>query len=158
MRTWRTKRRIRRWCRIEAKPEKLKVSIWRNWSLDVAEDFALLAQENQRAVRLYPMRPSPVFADPKHARQILHNLFTNALKHGRGNILVRIRPRGDRVVLAIANEIRARNTPHPETLGLGLRVVDTLLGLQPEIKYRRRAGARSYCARVSLPTVPKPAG
>lgn len=118
---------------------------------DVAEDFALLAQENQRAVRLYPMRPSPVFADPKHARQILHNLFTNALKHGRGNILVRVRTRGDRVVLTIANELRARNTPHPETLGLGLRVVDTLLGLQPEITYRRRAGARSYCARLSLP-------
>jgi signal transduction histidine kinase len=118
---------------------------------DVAEDFALLAQENQRAVRLYPMRPSPVFADPKHTRQILHNLFTNALKHGRSNILVRVRARGDRVVLTIANEIRARNAPHPETLGLGLRVVDTLLGLQPEIKYRRRAGARSYCARLSLP-------
>jgi signal transduction histidine kinase len=125
---------------------------------DIAEDFALLAQENQRAVRLYPMRPSPVFADPKHARQILHNLFTNALKHGRGNILVRVRPQGDRVVLIIANGLQPRNTPHPETLGLGLRVVDTLLGLQPEIKYRRRSGVRGYCARLSLPTAPKPAG
>jgi signal transduction histidine kinase len=125
---------------------------------DIAEDFALLAQENQRAVRLYPMRPSPVFADPKHARQILHNLFTNALKHGRGNILVRVRPQGDRVVLIIANGLQPRNTPHPETLGLGLRVVDTLLGLQPEIKYRRRSGVRGYCARLSLPTAPAPAG
>ncbi len=118
---------------------------------DVAEDFALLAQENDRLVRLLPMRPSPVCADVKHARQILHNLFTNALKHGQGNILVRLTQRRGRVVLLIANGLRPRSSPQPETLGLGLRVVATLLSLQPEIQFHRRCGQKLYCARLSFP-------
>ncbi len=123
---------------------------------DVAEDFALLAQENNRAVRLFPMRPSPVRTDPKYARQILHNLFTNALKHGQGNIHVRLVRRNHRFVLIIANGLRPRSTVQLETLGLGLRVVATLLALQPEIKYRRRSGARDYLVRLSFPIAPAP--
>jgi signal transduction histidine kinase len=92
-----------------------------------------------------------VRADLKYTRQILHNLFTNALKHGQGNILVRLAPRPDRFVLGIANGLRPRSAPQPETLGLGLRVVDTLLGLQPDIKYRRRFTRRSYLVRLSFP-------
>jgi len=123
---------------------------------DVAEDFALLAQENNRMVRLFPMPPCPVQADPKHARQILHNLFTNALKHGQGNITVRLTPRNDRFVLILANGLRPRSSPQPEALGLGLRVVNTLIGLQPEIKYRRRSGTRDYLARLSFPAAHGP--
>jgi signal transduction histidine kinase len=123
---------------------------------DVAEDFALLAQEKNRTVRLYPMRPSPVRSDPKYARQILHNLFTNALKHGQGNVRVRLTERQGRLILIIANGLRPRSSPQPETLGLGLRVVDTLLGLQPEIKYRRRAGSRDYLVRLSFPIAAGP--
>lgn len=118
---------------------------------DVAEDFTLLAQENNRMVRLYPMRPAPVLADPKHTRQILHNLFTNALKHGQGNIHVRLAPRQGRFVLVIANGLRPHSSPKAETLGLGLRVVNTLISLQPGIKYRRRTGRRDYLVRLSFP-------
>jgi two-component sensor histidine kinase len=92
-----------------------------------------------------------VLTDPKHARQILHNLFTNALKHGQGNIQVRLAPRHGRFVLIIANGLRPRSSPQLETLGLGLRVVGTLIGLQPEIKYRRRCGTRDYLVRLSFP-------
>lgn len=118
---------------------------------DVVEDFALLAQENERTVRLAPMRPSPVRADPKHIRQILHNLFTNALKHGQGHIHVRLNPRKGKFVLLIANGLRSGAVSQPETLGLGLRVVDTLLGLQPELKCQRRCGRRDYLVRLSFP-------
>lgn len=120
---------------------------------DVAEDFALLAQESDRLVQLEHLPPSPVLADSKHVRQILHNLFTNALKHGQGNIRVRLKPRRDRQVLLIANGLRSRTTPQPETLGLGLRVVDTLLGLQPELRCQRRCGRRDYLVRLSFPAV-----
>jgi signal transduction histidine kinase len=118
---------------------------------DVAEDFALLAQDNDRLVRLRPMRPSPVESDPKHARQILHNLFTNALKHGQGDIHVRLTPRSSHFVLIIANGLMPRSSPQPETLGFGLRVVDTLLSLQPGIKCRRRCGMRDYLVRLVFP-------
>ncbi|MBP9900846.1 MAG: histidine kinase dimerization/phospho-acceptor domain-containing protein [Verrucomicrobiota bacterium] len=118
---------------------------------DVAEDFALLAQDNARMVKLLPLDPSPVLTDPKHARQILHNLFTNALKHGQGNIHVRLARRRDRVVLIIANGRTPHSALRSETLGLGLRVVTTLIGLQPEIEYRRRCGKRDYLVRLSFP-------
>jgi len=117
---------------------------------DVAEDFKLLAQEEDRAVRLLPMKPSPICADPKHVRQILHNLFTNALKHGAGNIRVRLSPRGGIFVLLITNGRRSRNLPKPEALGLGLRVVDTLLGLQQDITCRRRLGQMEYAVRLTF--------
>lgn len=120
---------------------------------DVAEDFALLAQESDRLMRLEPMTQSPVRADPKHIRQILHNLFTNALKHGQGNICIRLKQRGDRLILLIANGLRSRGNIQPETLGLGLRVVDTLLSLQPELRCQRRCGRRDYLVRLSFPAV-----
>jgi signal transduction histidine kinase len=118
---------------------------------DVAEDFALLAQESDRVLRLAPMGTSPVQADPKHVRQILHNLLTNALKHGQGNIHIRLHPRRGRFGLLIANGMRSGTGAQAETLGLGLRVVETLLGLQPEIKCRRRCGRRDYLVRLSFP-------
>lgn len=118
---------------------------------EVAEDFALLAQENERTVELLCPLPSPVVTDPKHARQILHNLLTNALKHGQGTIRVRLALRRGHVVLVIANGLTPRSSPQPETLGLGLRVVTTLIGLQPEIQYRHRSGARNYLVRLSFP-------
>jgi signal transduction histidine kinase len=118
---------------------------------DVAEDFALLAQENDRAVRLHALPGAPVQADPKHVRQILHNLFTNALKHGQGHIHVRLTQQKNTFVLLIANGVRAGSFGQTETLGLGLRVVDTLLGLQPDIKCRRRRGSRDYLVRLRFP-------
>ncbi len=118
---------------------------------DVAEDFALLAQENDRVVRLTAPAAAPVRADPKHVRQILHNLFTNALKHGQGHIQVRLARRPNTFVLLIANGLRARSSTQAETLGLGLRVVDTLLGLQPDLKCQRRRGHQDYLVRLCFP-------
>lgn len=118
---------------------------------DIAEDFALLAQENNRVVRLTALAAAPVQADPKHVRQILHNLFTNALKHGQGNIYVRLTRQRNTFVLLIANGLRVRSSSQAQTLGLGLRVVDTLLGLQPDLKCRRRRGSRDYLVRLRFP-------
>jgi signal transduction histidine kinase len=118
---------------------------------DVVEDFALLAQENDRVVRFNAPTEAPVQADPKHVRQILHNLFTNALKHGQGNIHVRLARRRNHFVLLIANGLRSRTATQKETLGLGLRVVDTLLGLQPDLRCRRRRGRKDYLVRLCFP-------
>lgn len=118
---------------------------------DLVEDFALLAQENDRAVRLQSLPQAVVQADSKHVRQILHNLFTNALKHGQGHIYVRLARRRNSFMLIIANGLRPRSSPQPETLGLGLRVVDTLLGLQPDLKCRRRRAPSGYVVRLRFP-------
>jgi signal transduction histidine kinase len=118
---------------------------------DVAEDFALLAQEDDRAVKLSVRAGGMVWADPKHARQILHNLFTNALKHGQGEIRVKLTRRDHGYALTLANRIRPRTSAQPDALGLGLRVVETLLSLQPELKCQRRRNARVYVVKLHLP-------
>lgn len=123
---------------------------------DVAEDFALLAQEDGRTVRLLPMADGIVQADPKYTRQMLHNLFTNALKHGKGDIRVKLTRQSGRLVLSITNWLRSTTTPQPEALGLGLRVVETLLNLQPDVKCRRRHNPRSYAVRLSFPAATSP--
>jgi two-component sensor histidine kinase len=118
---------------------------------DVVEDFSLLAQDDGRRVCFEPAPPSEVTADPKYARQIIHNLLTNALKHGQGDIRVRLRCGREACVLTIFNLVRREAAPEPETLGLGLRVVDTLLPLQPGMKCHRRRGKHYYAARLAFP-------
>lgn len=120
--------------------------------LDIAEDFNLLAEEEGRTIRLLTLSGAAVLADPKYTRQMLHNLFTNALKHGHGDIRVKLIRKNERLVLTIANWLRAPNTPKPEALGLGLRVVETLLTLQPNVKCLRHRSPRGYAVRLSFPT------
>jgi len=136
--------------RLKLQPRSLDLA---QLVLDVAEDFSLLAQEDGRTVRLLPMAGGTVLADSKYTRQMLHNLFTNALKHGQGDIRVRIAHQRNRLVLTISNWLRAPTSPQPEALGLGLRVVDTLLSLQPTVKCRRRRNPRGYAVRLSFPAV-----
>jgi len=121
---------------------------------DIAEDFSLLAQEEGRAVKLVTISPAEVFADPKYVRQIVHNLFSNALKHGQGEIRVKLRPwRGTRR-LTLTNRVRSWSPgPTEKTLGLGLRVVDTLLNLQSTLRCRRRRWLNAYSVAISLPAL-----
>jgi len=119
--------------------------------MDVAEDFSLLAQAEDRVLCLAAKPPQPVVADPKYARQMIHNLLENALKHGQGEIRVTLRQHDKACRLTVANRLRSLPAAHPPTLGLGLRVVDTLLALQPDLRCRRRANATCYAVRLSFP-------
>jgi two-component sensor histidine kinase len=99
-----------------------------------------------------PSQPVEVCADPKHTRQILHNLLSNALRHGTGDIGLRVRRAGAAAhTLIVANRISLPAMPTGGNLGLGLRMVNTLLGLEPDLLYRRRNGGKSYTARLVFP-------
>lgn len=134
--------------RLKLQPRELDLA---QLVLDVAEDFTLLAQEDGRTVRLLALSHGAVVADPKYTKQMLHNLLTNAFKHGQGDIRVKLTRRQNRLVLTIANWLRAPNAPQPEALGLGLRVVETLLALQPGVKCLRHRNSRGYAVRLSFP-------
>ena len=121
---------------------------------DVAEDFSLLAEEQGRRVMLQGSTCSEVVADPKHARQIIHNLLANALKHGHGDIHVKLGRNGREHALTILNQVRREPTPAEDTLGLGLRVVDTLLHLQPGVRCLRRRGRHYFAIRLAFPAAP----
>ncbi len=124
---------------------------------DVSSDFSLLAQEAGRKVIVrLPERRCHVPADAKYLRQIVHNLLTNALKHGVGDIHLRITARGGRVGLILANRVGREPTSAEETLGLGLRVVDHLLNLLPDAMYARRRGKSYYIAKLLFPAVAAP--
>ena len=115
---------------------------------DVVQDFQMLAVEEKRNFTLIAPDECWVTADMGHLRQIIHNLLTNALKHGDGDLTVRVKCLGDRAVLFVANFVTFKE-PN-STLGLGLRVVEALLRLEPEIHFRRRRGNGYYAARVSF--------
>jgi signal transduction histidine kinase len=119
---------------------------------EVLEDFQLLAAEQERHFILEAGEQCPVTADPRHLRQIIHNLFTNALKHGREELNVRVHQSNHRTILLIANGINPQPDTERTTLGLGLRVVATLLKLEPDIHYQRRQNRGYYIARLTLPS------
>ena len=117
---------------------------------DAVEEFSLLAREEGRSVRLKRPASCRVMADPKCLRQIIHNLFSNALGHGRGDIGVKLVRREKSCALIIVNQVRTDAMRPKQTLGLGLRVVETLLSLQPDVTCRCRRG-RCYATRLTLP-------
>ena len=122
---------------------------------DLVEDFQYLAAEQERRFTFQSASECWVAADPRHLRQIVHNLLTNALKHGDGDLSVRVKPHGKSAVLLVGNRARRTETTEP-ALGLGLRVVAALLKLEPELQLRRRHGSRYHLVRLRIPLVERP--
>jgi len=118
---------------------------------EAVADFSLLAEAQGRSIRFRAPNEAPVRSDVSHVRQIIHNLLTNALKHGEGPIRVNLLQTNVRTVLTISNRIRHREGPAPDTFGLGLRVVRTLSELQPDLRCKHRRTAGGYSIRLSLP-------
>jgi signal transduction histidine kinase len=122
---------------------------------EVVEDFQLLAAEQGRRFTLKSGPECWVAADPRHVRQIAHVLLTNALKHGDGDLTVRVKRCGQSAALVVSNRASRTGTSEP-TLGLGLRVVAALLRLEPEMRLQRRHGCNYYVARLLVPSVAQP--
>ena len=117
--------------------------------LDTVEDFRLLANDEGREIRV-SSSPATVHADPNYMRQILHNLFANALNHGRGDMRVRLRAVTDRVSLLVVN------TPKPVSeeqlnLGLGKRLIAALIGAHGNIRVHFRTAERFHVAQLIFP-------
>ena len=122
---------------------------------EVVEDFQLLAAEQNRQFTLKSVPECWVAADPRHVRQIAHALLTNALKHGGGDLTVRVKRTGKFAALVVSNRASHTNPAEP-TLGLGLRVVAALLRLEPELRLQRRHGGGYHVARLLVPQVEQP--
>jgi signal transduction histidine kinase len=118
--------------------------------VDVAKDFELLATESGRAVRVRTQAGCFVHSDAKYFKQVLHNLLTNALKHGQGDIVVRLMRKENRGGLIIFNKVPKSPGRADKTLALGLRVVNALLSHQPDIQFRSGARNGHYAARVKF--------
>lgn len=119
---------------------------------EVVADFQLLAAEQGRHFTLQTDENCWVSADPRHVRQIVHNLLTNALKHGGGDLAVRVQTHRQTVALLVANRLQGVGG-EKNTLGLGLRVVAALLRLEPGMKLQQRRGQDYHLARLVMPGV-----
>jgi signal transduction histidine kinase len=123
---------------------------------DVVEDFQLLAIERGRRFSLLTVPECWVATDVRHLRQIIHNLLTNALQHGQGNLTVRVSEHNGLARLLFINETSRKTDADRVTLGLGLRVVAALLRQETAIHYRRRQGDGYYVARLRMPSIQPP--
>jgi signal transduction histidine kinase len=133
--------------RVAARPERVDLVAV---TTEILEDFQLLALEDGR--RLIWMGPKACWieADKAHLRQIVHNLLSNALKHGSGDLVVRVQLGPQHATLTIANQKRAASVANSATLGLGLRVVAALVRLDPQMRLQRRGGTWYYVVRLLL--------
>jgi two-component system heavy metal sensor histidine kinase CusS len=133
--------------RLVLQPEPFDVS---KILADLVKDFDLLAAENERRILCDPLPACWLEADLKYFKQILHSLLTNSLKHGHGNIHIKLVRRARRNVLVIYNQ-RLRNASSENfTWGLGMRVVNALIQLQPAMRFRSRRGSQYYAARIGF--------
>jgi signal transduction histidine kinase len=139
--------------RVILRPERFDLSKMLN---DVVKDFELLAAENKRSVTCDIPPGCWLEADPKYFKQILHSLLTNALKHGQGNIQIRLVRRRARAALIIYNRTQREAEPEKLALGLGMRVVTALVSLHPSLRFRFRRGNDYYSARLALSLVESP--
>ena len=104
--------------RLSVRRERVRLDLLVN---DVLEAYALLARGEHRTTRAVVCELE-VETDPRYARQLLHILLSNALRHGSGDIVVTVdcddhrRPR-----CGITNEVR-NPSGTAKGQGLGLRV------------------------------------
>jgi len=86
------------------------------------EPYELLAREENRQLVLHSKADIHATTSKWAFRQIMHNLFGNALQHGTGDILIELRAEGQKAV-AIRNKVKSSNTTGT---AIGLRIVDAL--------------------------------
>jgi signal transduction histidine kinase len=117
---------------------------------DLAQDFQLIAHESQRELHLDVPAQCWINADARYLKQILHNLLTNAHRHGSGGATVRLHCHRNSCTLLIANRV-AMHRGKLQSLGLGLRVVQALLNLDTGIRYsvRQQRGLYVACLRFA---------
>jgi len=115
---------------------------------DVVSDFRLIAQEDGRDIQV-TSTSCKANVDETYMRLILQNLLTNAVRHGRGNVRVRIRCGTSEVILLIYNERKAFS-PDDHHLGLGNRVVNALVDAHKNMGIYYHDGKTWYAALITF--------
>lgn len=133
--------------RLETRLETLAL---KPFLVDLLEPFGRLAVSEQRRLLWSCPDGAEVRTDRNALKQILFNLMTNAMKHGSGNILLRVRTRPRSAVLLVGNNVRV-GTPGPgRGLGIGLRLISALAGQLQDTQVRFHRGG-FFWTRMELP-------
>jgi len=109
--------------RLELKPEALALKAFVS---DVVEPFSRLADAERRRLLWSCPNEAIAWTDRHALKQILFNLLNNAIKHGQGDILLRIRCCATNVWFLLGNQPVDRGSKDGNGLGIGLRLVRAL--------------------------------
>jgi signal transduction histidine kinase len=122
---------------------------------EVVAPYTLQAAAQQRQLSIDLSMEPEAELDEKIFGLILHNLLSNAMTHGSGEIRLRSRAGNGAVTLVILNRLRATENTEIGT-GIGLRTVESLAQAH-NLKFRTRSVFNCYVATLRIPTL-APAG
>ncbi|NOS70603.1 MAG: hypothetical protein HOP33_11820 [Verrucomicrobia bacterium] len=133
--------------RLELQTESLPL---KDFLADTLELFSRLAAAEGRRLLWSCSADVVVLADRSTLKQILFNVLSNALKHGEGDILLRVRHRCRSVNLLVGNRTAERTPNSKQGLGIGLRLVQALSNQtkQTRLAIRHRG---FFWVRLQLP-------
>jgi signal transduction histidine kinase len=136
---------------LEIRPVALRALV-----VEMIEVYELLARAEERVLTVTAPVEVWVQADERSLRQMLHNLLTNALRHGEGPLEVRVGVEsggadGARTVCRVENACARRGAASVSGTRLGLRIVRALAHLHPGMRVRAEEteGGR-FVAELSL--------
>lgn len=134
--------------RLEVRPVPVDLSSLMN---DLHEDYAMSAEQRSIALEWRVASGLHCCTDPEIMRQILHNLLSNAVRHGADSIRVTAK-RGVRdgsFFLKITNRI---GEPRPTTdgVGIGLRLVRALIHALGQAGFRARRFRTFFSVRFAV--------
>lgn len=108
--------------RLVIKPDEVQM---RALVEEMLEDYQLWAAQADRTVTLVVADSFAVVSDRRYLKQILHNLLTNAVKHGTGPIRITLTKSPQGAVCRIENAVNAASAENQGN-GIGLRIVRAL--------------------------------
>jgi signal transduction histidine kinase len=112
--------------RIDVKVEKIRL---KEFLTELLEPFSRLAIADERRLMWLCPGELTVYADGNTLKQVLVNLLSNALKHGDGDVFLRVRPRGVQTCILLGNRVPHKQRTASGGLGIGLRLVRALTPL-----------------------------
>jgi signal transduction histidine kinase len=118
---------------------------------ELLDTYQILAHADHRSIRFHCPKDCAIEFDKQHFRQIIHNLLTNALRHGAGPILVSVRQTPRHVVLSCINAVNRNLKGSTLGVGLGLRLVRALVTPIPETNFSTTKRGNYFVARLRCP-------
>jgi signal transduction histidine kinase len=118
---------------------------------DLMDTYSVLAEAEHRSIHFHCPKGCMVQFDRQYFRQIVHNILTNAIRHGAGPILVRGRQAGASVSLSCINKVNPGTKSSTLGAGLGLRLIQGLAGAVPGASFHtaKRRGHFIACLRLA---------
>jgi len=116
--------------------------------LEMIETYELLARESARHLTVQTGEDVLVQADPRYLRQVLHNLLTNALRHGKGEVEVAVGGDATGPFCRVSNIPADQPAARATGTGLGLRIVHALAGLHPGLTFTGETAGGKFVAEL----------